>query len=64
MKEVIPIIRIKKWKNNNEIIEFCNHIISHSERYEKERVFESKQLLDNLRNKKKLLNMLVAMKVL
>lgn len=44
---VIPIKSIKNW-TNAELIEFCRHIISHSERYESERVFEAKEILNNL----------------
>lgn len=49
MKGTIAIENIKDWENNEEIIEHCNHIISHSERYEKERVFEAKTLLQRLK---------------
>jgi nicotinic acid mononucleotide adenylyltransferase len=48
MKTTIPIEYIKKWRNNDEIIEHCQHIISHSERYEKERVFEAKTVIQKL----------------
>ena len=51
MKGVTPIKGIKKWKSNEEIKEHCKHIISHSYRYEKERVFEAKELLNYLTNK-------------
>lgn len=46
--KLIPIKHIKKWTSENELLEHCKHIISHSERYEKERVFEAKQILNNL----------------
>lgn len=49
VKGTIVIENIKNWKNDQEIIEHCNHIISHSERYEKERVFEAKTLLQRLK---------------
>jgi len=49
MKGTVAIENIKNWKNKQEIIEHCNHIISHSERYEKERVFEAKTLLQRLK---------------
>ena len=45
MKKSVPIEKIKKWKSSDEIIEHCRHIISHSERYEKEKVFEAKTVL-------------------
>ncbi len=41
-KGVAPIEFIKDWRNEGDIIEFCDHIILHGERYEKERVFEAK----------------------
>lgn len=44
---MLPIKKIKKWKNN-ELKEFCEHIISHRERYCKERIFEAKEILNNL----------------
>ncbi len=47
MKGAIPIKYIKKWKNTEEMLSHCSHIISHAERYEKERVFEAKELLNN-----------------
>ena len=43
----IPINNIKKWETKEAMLDHCRHIISHSERYEKERVFEAKTLLDN-----------------
>ena len=46
MKSVIAIEYIRKWSSTDEIVEFCKHIISHSERYEKERVFEAKSVLN------------------
>ncbi len=49
MKTVTPIEYIKKWNNETEIIKHCNHIITHSERYEKERVFEAKTVLQKLK---------------
>lgn len=45
---LIPIKNIKKWENNNELIEFCQHIIDHFWRYEKERIFEAKEIINNL----------------
>ena len=50
MKKVIPILKIKKFKTIKEVIEFCNHILSHKERYEDERVFEARELLNNYNN--------------
>lgn len=49
-----PIKYITNWSilgGDIAIIKHCEHIISHSERYEKERVFEAKELLNNLKNK-------------
>jgi hypothetical protein len=46
MKGVIPIKHIKKWNSQSELLEFCEHIVSHSERYEKERVFEAKEIIN------------------
>lgn len=45
---LIPIKKIKKWNSEKEIIEFCKHILSHQERYEKSRIFEAKEVLNNL----------------
>ncbi len=50
MKTVTPIEYIKKWNSKTEIIEHCNHIISHSEKYEKERTFEAKTVLQKFKN--------------
>jgi len=47
MKGVISIKNIKNWESKQDIIEFCEHIILHSERYESERVFEAKEILNN-----------------
>ena len=41
-----PIKYIKKWKNKEEMLEHCRHIISHAERYEKERIWEAKNILN------------------
>lgn len=51
MKGVIPIIHIKEWESDAKLAEFCEHIISHSECYERERVFEAKTVLNNLKGK-------------
>lgn len=51
MKTVIPIKNITEFKNDEELKDFCEHIVSHSERYEKERVFEAKEILNNLKKK-------------
>ena len=51
MKGVIPIIHIKGWESDAKLTEFCEHIISHSDRYERERVFEAKTVLNNLKGK-------------
>ena len=45
---MMPIKLIQKRKSDEELIEFCNHIISHSERYDPYRVFEAKSIIDNL----------------
>ena len=45
------IMNVKRWENDYELIEFCNHIISHSERFVSERVFEAKEILNNLKIK-------------
>lgn len=46
----IPIKHIKKWSSKEDMLDHCRHIISHSDRYEKERVFEAKTILDNESN--------------
>ncbi len=54
-KGITPIVQLNDWKKlggNTAIIEFCEHIISHAERYVPERVFEAKELLNNLKSKK------------
>ena len=45
MKGIKPIKQLKKWKNKEEMLNHCRHIISHAERYYPERVFEAKELL-------------------
>lgn len=45
LKGVTPIEQIKVWSNENELFEFCHHIVEHRERYEPERVFEAKSIL-------------------
>jgi|GEM_PF-4008429 len=50
----IPIGRITNWDKiggDAVIIRHCEHIISHSERYMPERVFEAKEILNNKKNK-------------
>lgn len=47
LKGVIPITQIKKW-TQAELKEFCEHIVSHSERYMSERVFEAKSILSTI----------------
>ncbi len=42
--KIISIKKIKNWASKKEMLEFCDHIISHQERYSKERVFEAKEL--------------------
>lgn len=46
MNGVIPLTQLGL--NDQQLKEHCEHIISHSERYEKERVFEARVVLDNL----------------
>lgn len=48
LKGVMPIEHIKKDWEQSELQEFCEHIISHSERYEAERVFEAKGILSKI----------------
>jgi len=51
----IPIKYITNWDilgGDIAIAKHCEHIISHAERYEKERIFEAKELLNNLKNTK------------
>lgn len=51
----IPIKRITNWEKiggNIALLEFCEHIVSHSERYVAERVFEAKEIINNLKSKK------------
>lgn len=45
MRGVIPLTRLGL--NDKQLIEHCNHIISHSERYEKDRVFEARELVQH-----------------
>ena len=45
---MISIKNIKKWKSDEELREFCEHIVSHSERYTAERIFEAKEIFNNL----------------
>lgn len=47
--KIIPIKHIKQWADEQELIEHCEHILSHEERYEKTRVFEAKTLLQSLK---------------
>ena len=52
MNYFTPIKNITNWEKlggNTAIIKHCEHIISHAERYEKERVFEAKELLNNFK---------------
>lgn len=52
LQGVIPIKHIKKW-TSTELQEFCKHIVDHKERYEPERVFEAKEILNELNNTEK-----------
>lgn len=49
MTIIIPIKNIRKWTSEQELKDFCEHIISHSERYFASRVFEAKEILKNLK---------------
>lgn len=49
---IAPIKYITDWSKlggDKAMIEHCEHIISHAERYERERVFEAKTIIDNLK---------------
>lgn len=43
------ILKIKIWESDAEIIEFCEMILSEQNRYQPERVFEAKEILNNLK---------------
>ena len=51
MNGVTPIRQIKDF-TEEELREFCQHIVSHSERYVPERVFEAKEILNSIRKDK------------
>lgn len=51
---IIPIKKLNNWKKlggDKALLSFCEHIISHSERYIPERVFEAKEIVNNLKSK-------------
>lgn len=43
MRGVIPLTQLGL--KGKHLVKHCNHIISHSERYEKDRVFEARELI-------------------
>ena len=47
--KLIPIRKIKKWQTDEELIEHCKHIITHRDVYSPSRVFEAKEIINNLR---------------
>ncbi len=49
MKGVIPLTQLGL--TDQQLKKHCEHIIYYSERYEKERVFEAKVVLDNINHK-------------
>lgn len=50
MKNPTPIEYITDWEKLGGAKAIIEHIISHSERYEKERVFEAKMLIQKYKN--------------
>jgi hypothetical protein len=40
-----PIKQIKIRESDEKMLEYCQHIIDHQERYEPDRVFEAKNIL-------------------
>jgi hypothetical protein len=49
--KLMPIRQIKKWRSDKELLEHCEHIVSHAERYVPARVFVAKEIINNFRNK-------------
>lgn len=51
---IIPIKNLNDWEKlggDKALLSFCEHIISHSERYIPERVFEAKEITNNIKAK-------------
>ena len=47
MYDLVSIKYIKDWDSINEMIEYCNHVLSHSERYVSERIEEAKKIIND-----------------
>lgn len=44
-KKPLSIRQIKIRESDEKMLEYCQHIIDHQERYEAERIFEAKNIL-------------------
>lgn len=51
---ITPIRHLNNWEKlggDNALLKFCEHIVSHAERYIPERVFEAKSIINQIKNK-------------